>query len=109
MYVTFTSKECIVKNANGEIILKGTRFNNVYIVDQSFVTKVRLCLSSIDDQSELWHQRLGHASFKLIHKLHQKELVRELPKVNSKGTEICPKCTKRKQVCSSFKSKDIVG
>ena len=107
--VIFTSKECIVKDANGEIILKGTRFNNVYIVDPSFVPKEKLCLSSMDEQSELWHQRLGHASFKLIHKLHQKELVRGLPKVNSKGTEICSECTKGKQVRSSFKSKDIVS
>src|ERR1044071_1122252 len=30
--VTFSSKECIVKDASGEIIVKGTRFNNVHIV-----------------------------------------------------------------------------
>ena len=59
--VIFTSKECIVKDANGEIFLKRSRLNNVYIVDTSFVSKESLCLSSMDEQSELWHQSLGHA------------------------------------------------
>ena len=42
--VTFTSRECIVKDVNGVVILKETRFNNVYVVDTSFMPKQRLCL-----------------------------------------------------------------
>ncbi|XP_070036233.1 uncharacterized protein [Nicotiana tomentosiformis] len=36
------------------------------------------CLSVVDDNAELWHRRLGHASFTLLNKLVKKDLVRGL-------------------------------
>ncbi|XP_070028621.1 intracellular protein transport protein USO1-like [Nicotiana sylvestris] len=36
-------------------------------------------LKAVDDDAELWHKRLGHASFSLLNKLIQKDLVRGLP------------------------------
>ena len=104
--VKFTSKECTISDASGRTMLKGNRVNEVYVIDTRFVPKEKLCLSSIEEQSDLGHQRLGHASSKLIHKLHQKELVRGLPKVNGNSRELCSDCAKGKQVRSSFKSKN---
>ena len=107
--VRFTSKECTISDVSGRTMLKGKRITDVYVIGTCFVPKENLCLSSIEEQSDLWHQRLGHASSKLIHKLYQKELVRGLPKVNGNSRELCLDCAKGKQVRSSFKSKNQVS
>src|SRR5689334_9989235 len=90
-------------------MLKGKIINDVYIIDTRFVPKEKLCFSSIEEHSDLWHQRLVHASSKLIHKLHQKELVRGLPMINGNSRELRSDCAKGKQLRSSFKSKNTVS
>ena len=82
----FNTRECKLLNPEGKIILKGKRFENLYVVDPSFVPEVKLCLSSFMDFSYLWHKRLGHASMDLIHKLQSKDLVRGLPRINKDRT-----------------------
>ena len=77
--VKFTSSNCFVIDDKGNVILKGKRFENIYVVDPSFVPEEKLCLSTFKNVSFLWHKRLGHASMDLIHKLQAKELVRGLP------------------------------
>ncbi|XP_070040858.1 intracellular protein transport protein USO1-like [Nicotiana tomentosiformis] len=67
------------------------------------------CLSAIDDDAELWHRRLGHASFMLLKKLYRKDLVRGLPKSCFKDHKVCDACVKDKQVRSSFKPKKEVS
>ncbi|XP_019252767.1 PREDICTED: uncharacterized protein LOC109231564 [Nicotiana attenuata] len=74
---------------------------NVYYVNVGDLT----CLSAIDDDVELWHRRLGHASFSLLNKLVKKDLVRGLPKSRFKDHRVCDACVKGKQVRSSFKPK----
>ncbi|GKB15740.1 retrovirus-related pol polyprotein from transposon TNT 1-94 [Tanacetum coccineum] len=43
--------------------------------------KDQICLAMIDENSTLWHMRLGHANMRLIQSLASKELVRNLPKL----------------------------
>ncbi|XP_075082561.1 uncharacterized protein LOC142166868 [Nicotiana tabacum] len=66
-------------------------------------------LSAIDNDVELWHRRLGHASFTLLNKLVRKDLVRGLPKSSFKDHKVCDACIKGKQVRSSFKPKKEVS
>ncbi|CAM8918128.1 unnamed protein product [Rhodiola kirilowii] len=108
--VIFNSNDCVVKCIEtGKIILRGVRENQIYTVDPEFVPDGELCLSSITDDTLLWHKRFGHASTRLIHKLHQNELVVGLPKVESSFDQICSACATGKQVRSSFKSKQSVS
>src|ERR1044071_1263621 len=106
--VKFTSSNCFVINDKGMVILKGKRFENIYVVDSSFIPEEKLCLSTFKDVSSLWHKKLGHASMNLIHKLQEKELVRGLLQINKERTELCSHCVLRKQVRNSFKSKNRV-
>ncbi|XP_070025562.1 uncharacterized protein [Nicotiana sylvestris] len=64
---------------------------------------------AIGDNAKLWDRRLEHASFSLLNKLVQKDLVRGLPKSSFKEHKVCDACAKGKHVRSSFKPKKIVS
>ncbi|XP_070041593.1 uncharacterized protein [Nicotiana tomentosiformis] len=66
-------------------------------------------LSVVDDDAELWHKRLGHASFTLLNKLVKKDLVHGLSKSSFKDHRVCDACVKGKQIRSSFKPKKEVS
>ncbi|CAM8989275.1 unnamed protein product [Rhodiola kirilowii] len=55
----------------------------IYTFDPDFIPEEELCLSSVTEGSILWHGRFWLAKMRLLHKLHQKELVVGLPKVKS--------------------------
>ncbi|XP_070002846.1 uncharacterized protein [Nicotiana sylvestris] len=67
------------------------------------------CLKAVNDDVELWHIRLGHASFSLLNKLIQKDLVHGLPMSQFKTQKVCDSCARGKHVKSSFKSKRDVS
>ncbi|XP_070023397.1 uncharacterized protein [Nicotiana sylvestris] len=67
------------------------------------------CLSVVNDNAELWHRRLGHASFTLLNRLVKKDLVHGLLKSSFKDHRVCDACVKRKQVRSLFRPKKKVS
>ena len=91
--VTFDSDECLVINKKtNKVILRGRRCNNVYVVDTNFEPPMKLCLASSQDDTELWHQRLGHAGVNQILKLYLQDLVIGLPRINLEGVKMCEAC-----------------
>ncbi|GJZ86664.1 retrovirus-related pol polyprotein from transposon TNT 1-94, partial [Tanacetum coccineum] len=62
----------------------------------------------IDENSTLWHRRLGHANMHLIQSLASKELVRNLPKLKF-DQHFCDACKIGKQAIASHKAKNIVS
>ncbi|GJQ96112.1 retrovirus-related pol polyprotein from transposon TNT 1-94, partial [Tanacetum coccineum] len=62
----------------------------------------------IDENSTLWHRRLGHANMRLIQSLAPKELVRNLPKLKF-DQHFCDACKIGKQAYVSHKVKNIVS
>ncbi|XP_070056495.1 uncharacterized protein [Nicotiana tomentosiformis] len=109
--VEFVSKVCIVTNlVTGEVVLMAKIYKNIYVADfKSLQNGDLACLSEVDDDVELWHRRLGHASFTLLNKLDKKDLVRGLSKSSFKNHKVCDACVKGKQVRSSFKPKKEVS
>nr|XP_016497295.1 PREDICTED: uncharacterized protein LOC107816123 [Nicotiana tabacum] len=84
---------------------KEKRYKNIYVVDFESIQSGDLsCLKAVDD-AELWHRKLGHASFSLLNKLIQKDLVHGLPMSKFKVQKVCDACARGKHVKSSFKSK----
>ncbi|GJX52757.1 retrovirus-related pol polyprotein from transposon TNT 1-94 [Tanacetum coccineum] len=67
----------------------------------------KICLATIDENSTLWHRRLGHANMRLIQSLASKELVRNLPKLKF-DQHVCDACKIGKQAHASHKAKNIV-
>ncbi|KAJ0076568.1 hypothetical protein Patl1_35430 [Pistacia atlantica] len=100
----------VVDSCTNTIAFIGYRHSNVYIIDLCNIASKDLCLMSTkDDDSWLWHRRLGHASMDVIAKLSKKNLVYGLPKLVFKRDHIYDACAKgnHKRVC--FKSKNIVS
>ncbi|XP_019224828.1 PREDICTED: uncharacterized protein LOC109206461 [Nicotiana attenuata] len=68
--VEFVSEICTVTNlVTFEVVLVAKRYKNIYVADFECLKNGDLsCLSDVDDDAELWHRRLGHASFTLLNK-----------------------------------------
>ena len=56
------------------------RNENVYLVDLDSIDNSNVCLDSLDDDSWLWHGRLGHKGMKQI-SFAKNKLIRGLPKI----------------------------
>ncbi|XP_070013402.1 uncharacterized protein [Nicotiana sylvestris] len=109
--VEFLSKICTVTNlVTSEVVLVAKRYKNIYVADFESIQSGDLsCLKVVDDDVELWHRRLGHASFSLLKKLIQKDLVHGLPMSKFKVHKVCYACARGKHVKSSFKFKKDVS
>ena len=92
--VEFEKSKCSIKSIDGlKTILVGQRHDNVYMLDSLSANNVDVkCLAAINDNSWLWHRRMGHINFKLISKLARKELVTGLPKIGYTKDKLCSAC-----------------
>ncbi|GJR85788.1 retrovirus-related pol polyprotein from transposon TNT 1-94 [Tanacetum coccineum] len=70
--------------------------------------KDQICLTTIDENSTLWHRRLGDANMRLIQSLASKDLVRNLPKLKF-DKHFCDACKIGKQAHASHKAKNVVS
>ena len=71
--VLFTSKNITVTTEGTDrIVMKGLRHGAVYKVYQSFNPMKSVSLATIEEDSDLWHSRLGHANMRLLDKLPSK-------------------------------------
>ncbi|GJV18158.1 putative ribonuclease H-like domain-containing protein [Tanacetum coccineum] len=97
-------------NLHGNIIGKGRciRKKGVYVMKLGNKPKDQIFLATIDENSTLWHRRLGHANMRLIQSLASKELVRNLPKLKF-DQHFCDACKMGKQAHISHKAKNIVS
>jgi len=107
--VSFTSDECMIQALTKELMLgKGSQVGNLYIlnldkslVDVSSFPGKSVC-SSVKNESEMWHKRLGHPSFAKIDTLSD---VLMLPKQKiNKDSSHCHVCHLSKQKHLPFKS-----
>lgn len=104
--VYFNTYSCEVSCLKtNEVKIVGNRINNVYIIylDLSLSSIERCLVSTISQNTWLWHNRLGHASMNLVNKLSKHDLVKGLPKLKYERDHICDACMKAKQINISFK------
>jgi len=105
----FDSSFCKVLDKNDSCVFIGNRDNNVYTIDMNNVISNISCLSAINEDSWLWHKRLGHASFDHLSRIGSKGVVKGIPNVKFIKDMICDACQFGKQIKSSFKTlKDVV-
>jgi transposase InsO family protein len=76
---------------------------NLYILDMEGEEK---CCLGQEDESWLWHRRLGHISFDNLIKSNKKEAVRDLPKIIKPSNPICKPCQMWKHTKVRFKTKE---
>ncbi|GKA22000.1 retrovirus-related pol polyprotein from transposon TNT 1-94 [Tanacetum coccineum] len=93
---------------DGKVIGRGIRKKGLYVMKLGNKPEDKICLATIDENSTLWHRRLGHANMRLIQSLESKELVRNLPKLKF-DQHFCDACKIGKQAHTSHKAKNIVS
>ncbi|GKA15863.1 retrovirus-related pol polyprotein from transposon TNT 1-94 [Tanacetum coccineum] len=105
--VTFSEHDSEITK-DGKVIGRGIRKKGLYVMKLGNKPKDQICLATIDENSTLWHRRLGHANMRLIQSLASKELVRNLPKLKF-DQHFCDACKIGKQSHASHKAKNIVS
>ncbi|GKB82126.1 ribonuclease H-like domain-containing protein [Tanacetum coccineum] len=113
--VLFTESECLILSPKfklpdeSHVMLKFPRKDNMYSFDLKNVvpSKGITCLFAkvTNDESKMWHRRLGHINFKTINKLVKRNLVRGLPSKIFPNDHTCVACQKGKQHKATCKSK----
>ncbi|GJV69336.1 retrovirus-related pol polyprotein from transposon TNT 1-94 [Tanacetum coccineum] len=66
---------------DGKVIGRGIRKKGLYVMKLGNEPKDKICQATIDENSTLWHKRLGHANIRLIQSLASKKLFKNLPKL----------------------------
>ncbi|GJZ30930.1 retrovirus-related pol polyprotein from transposon TNT 1-94 [Tanacetum coccineum] len=105
--VTFSEHDSEITK-NGKVIGRGIRKRGLYVMKLGNKPKDQICLTTIDENSTLWHRRLGHANMRLIQSLASKDLVRNLPKLKF-DKHFCDACKIGKQAHASHKAKNVVS
>jgi hypothetical protein len=109
--VIFKSIMCIIVNEiDNQVLFVAFRNENVYTIDfDSMTSKESICLAAINENSWLWHRRLGHVNMELLSKLSKLDLVKGLPVTKFVKDKICDACQLGKQTKSSFKKKKVIS
>ncbi|GJW72365.1 retrovirus-related pol polyprotein from transposon TNT 1-94 [Tanacetum coccineum] len=105
--VTFSEHDSEITK-DGKVICRGIRKKGLYMMKLGNKPKDKICLATINENSMLWHKRLGHGNMRLIQSLASKELVRNLPKLTF-DQHFCDACKIGKQAHASHKAKNIVS
>ncbi|KAI3818972.1 hypothetical protein L1987_12794 [Smallanthus sonchifolius] len=108
----FNSKECLILKPGVVIpeeliLMRAPRGYNTYSLDMNNPSGIESCFLSkaSEDESFLWHKRLGHVNFKTMNRLVRGNLVTGLPLKDFTPMEHCISCSKGKQHKSSHKPK----
>ncbi|GJU99563.1 retrovirus-related pol polyprotein from transposon TNT 1-94 [Tanacetum coccineum] len=105
--VTFSEHDSEITK-DGKVIGRGIKKKGLYVTKLGNKPKDQKNLATIDENSTLWHRRLGHTNMRLIQSLASKELVRNLPKLKF-DQHFCDACKIGKQAHTSHKAKNIVS
>ncbi|GJR21701.1 retrovirus-related pol polyprotein from transposon TNT 1-94 [Tanacetum coccineum] len=105
--VTFSEHDSEITK-DGKVIGRGIRKKGLYVIKLGNKPKDKICLATIDENSTLWHRRLGYVNMRLIQSLASKELVRNLLKLKF-DQHFCNACKIGKQAHASYKAKNIVS
>ncbi|KAI3821633.1 hypothetical protein L1987_09202 [Smallanthus sonchifolius] len=89
--------------------MRAPRRFNTYNLDMNNPSGIESCFFSkaIEDESFLWHKRLGHVNFKTMNHLVRGNLVTCLPLKYFSPVEHCLSCSKGKQHKSSHNPKTL--
>ena len=84
-----------MKKTKNKVVATVTRTpENIYILDK--VNQVS-CYMGKEDESWLWHRRLGHINFDNLVKISKKKAIREMTKITKPNNNLCKRCQHGKQ------------
>jgi hypothetical protein len=103
--VTFDSQKCeIRREGSGKLVSTTARTsNNIYVLSE--IGNEKYCLGK-EDESCLWHRRMGHMYFDNLVEVRKREEDREMPQSAKPTNTLCNRCQQGKQTKTRFKSKE---
>ena len=88
--VIFDDLSCNVLDRKTNVcVLSDFHENNVYMIDISNLHCNATCLNAFNEDSRLWHRRLGHVSFDHLFRFNNKEVVKGIPYLKFEKDRIC--------------------
>jgi hypothetical protein len=104
LVVQFSKKECNIFDSSGRWLMGGKRTaDNCYGLAGLTTDPQIFCNKTTIDDSELWHQRLGHLNFSDMLKISGKDVVKGLPKMEKTEKGVCGACQLGKQTRAAHK------
>jgi hypothetical protein len=99
---TFNSQKCeIRKEGSGKLVATAARTSsNIYVLSK--IGNEKCCLGK-EDESSLWHKRMGHMHFDNLVKVNKRVAVREMPQIMKPTNTLCKHCQQVKQTKTRFK------
>ena len=76
---------------------------NIYVLSE--IGNEKCCLGK-EDESWLWHRRMGHMHFDNLVKVSKREAVREMPHITKPTNTLCKHWQQGKKTKTRFKSKE---
>jgi hypothetical protein len=102
--VHFSKKECNIFDSSGKWLMGGKRTaDNCYGLSGLTTDPQIFCNKPTIDNSELWHQRLGHLNFSDMLKIAGKGIVEGLTKMEKTEKGVCGACQLGKQTRAAHK------
>jgi hypothetical protein len=94
----------IRKEGSGKLISIAARTSsNIYVLGE--IGNEKCCLGK-EDESWIWHKRMGHIHFDNLVKVNKREPVREMPQITKQTNTLCKHCQQGKKTKTKFKSKE---
>jgi hypothetical protein len=104
LVVQFSKKECNIFDSSGKWLMgREKTIDNCYGLPGLTSKPHIICNKATVDDSELWHQRLGHLNFTYMLKIASKKIVKDLPKMEKIGKGVCGPCQLGKQTRPAHK------
>ena len=98
--VLFSKGKCLAMDEFGKKLISGVRtLDNCYgLVPDADIVCNSICLPNED----LWHQRMGHASYKHLSIVSKHESVLGMPKLSRVNNVVCVSCQLGKQAKAKY-------
>jgi hypothetical protein len=103
--VDFDSQKCEIRKKGLGILISTTAItsSNIYVLSEIGNEK---CFLGKEDESWIWHRRMGHMHFDNLVKFNKREAIREMPQITKPINTLCKHCQQGKQTKARFKSKE---
>ena len=99
LLVQFTKENCSVTNNTNSCVMEGKRSpDNFYML-----TSLGTCCTTLLNNSNIWHRRLGHIIHKIFNDTIAANVVLGIPKIKVDAGKICGSCQLGKQIRSPHK------
>jgi hypothetical protein len=96
----------IKDQTTGTIFATGLRKGGLYALEEGGAFEALVAIKSSKEPMDLWHQRLGHPNFRLLHVLDSKKFINVSSWLKTKN--ICSSCQMGKSCCLPFSLKDKI-